>query len=134
MRAIWRDYSDRKWTPNNEMKKFEELLIENGFIIQKVRETCSKTEYMTTKGDIQDIFVFNTTDKAKDRIISSLRFLLFSSFFLSPCPPAIYTTTLARSATSSRRSHRGSRDGRSSGKKNMQLLERKVGVYSRISY
>ena len=45
----------------------------NGFIIQKVRETCSKTEYMTAKGDIQDIFVFNTTDKAKDRITSSLR-------------------------------------------------------------
>ena len=73
MRAIWRDYSDRKWTPNNEMKKFEELLIENGFIIQKVRETCSKTEYMTVKDNIQDIFVFNTTDKAKDRITSSLR-------------------------------------------------------------
>ena len=73
MRAIWRDYSDRKWTPYNEMKKFEALLIENGFIIQKVRETCSKTEYMTAKGDVQDIFVFNTTDKAKDRITSSLR-------------------------------------------------------------
>ena len=28
---------------------------------------------MTAKGDIQDIFVFNTTDKAKDRITSSLR-------------------------------------------------------------
>ena len=73
MRSTWRDYSDRKWTPNNEMKKFEELLIENGFIIQKVRETCSKTEYMTVKGNIQDIFVFNITDKAKDRITSSLR-------------------------------------------------------------
>ena len=28
---------------------------------------------MTAKGDIQDIFVFNTTDKAKDRSTSSLR-------------------------------------------------------------
>ena len=73
MRSTWRDYSDRKWTSNNEMKKFEELLIENGFIIQKVRETCSKTEYMTVKGNIQDIFVFNATDKAKGRIKSSLR-------------------------------------------------------------
>ena len=73
MRSTWRDYSARKSAPNNEMKKFEELLIENGFIIQKVRETCSKTEYMTVKGNIQDIFVFNITDKAKDRITSSLR-------------------------------------------------------------
>lgn len=73
MRLTWRDYSDRKWTPNNEMKKFEELLIENGFIIQKVRESCSKTEYMAVKDNIQDIFVFNATDKAKDRIKFSLR-------------------------------------------------------------
>lgn len=73
MKSAWRDYSDRKWTPNNEMKKFEELLVKNGFVIQKVKETCAKTEYMTMKDDIQDILVFNATDKAKDRITASLR-------------------------------------------------------------
>lgn len=73
MKTSWRGYNDRKWTPNNEMKKFEELLVKNGFVIQKVKETCAKTEYLTLKDDVQDTFVFNTTDKAKDRIAVSLR-------------------------------------------------------------
>ena len=67
------DIHNRKWTPHKEQVKFEKLLQENGFIIDGIKETMSKTEYMVTKDCAQEEFSFNIDDKADTKIVVCLR-------------------------------------------------------------
>lgn len=73
MKAAWRDYNNRKWNANKEQEKFEKLLIENGFTIEKIKESCTKSEYQTIKDNVEIIFTFNTEDNAKDKITACLK-------------------------------------------------------------
>jgi hypothetical protein len=73
MKRLFRPIENRKWDAHKEQHKFEVSLEKNGFVINGIKELISKTEYLTTKDEIQDVFIFNTDDNANQAIITCLR-------------------------------------------------------------
>lgn len=73
MKRLFRPIENRKWDAHKEQHEFEVSLEKNGFVINGIKESISKTEYLTTKDEIQDVFTFNIDDNADQAIISCLR-------------------------------------------------------------
>ena len=59
--------NDRKWDRNNTEKKFEELLLANGFTINGTREYLSKTDYLIEKDGVTEEFSIHGVDNSTKR-------------------------------------------------------------------